>query len=931
MKTNYKLITGLFLFTQIFWVSMSWAQGKNLDVKLDYSSDGKEIKITNNSDYKIFLFKDKNGFAMDEGGSDEISINKDGIYALNKNIKKIDLSENIKDNSIIRKGVVYILPVKNKTEKVVLHIYYATDKMSFEYGGVREVTWKGENPGLDFGTEKKIRDNLKNFQDIFQAYLDDNKCKSILSKERKNVTADERNFLNDIIKLLKLLENKVIIENELPAEGKKQLIESIVNYTKQLENQSIVETVQVSRDTVPINLPSRHEPVITQPEVKPVSPGNKPAPSQEIITSPPGKKVPYPQKDFITEYTKKYEEIRDEFDSIKEKETKLKISDKEKATLSNLLSESTILLENTKRINVTDETKGKKENLLKQIRDLKIEIAKFLAKVNNKVDPAVVIKDYSDNVYQKHNAITAELEKQKSYIDALISKKEKKSELIRWINNDSIQSSIDTLKSRISEGSKSYNLDLEEFIKRWDYKETSEILEGMVSTEIKDNYEKLNDAAGGVGGFEERLDHLNNPPYVLLITIAITLILILAALIFYIRTYFNKKALRKYETTLDQSVVAIDDEEATTITYASGLAEVKENVGKDYYAVNMNALFIDTAIQTVYISRKCIQDIYRFFSSSLEKSGKVNESGCFAIGRWEYASPENKDFYNISLEEIILPGNDAVYGEFTLDFGVQIGISLESKIIEVRQNTGKDYVHTSWIHSHPGLGLFLSAHDLIVQSQLLYREHPNRLLAIVIDNNTENLNMALFSPKKDGNMNNKDDLKKKLFLEDIYQWARKPPGTIVKPSSDYFQYIVGDSGSSIKTILFSGAAIINMDRFIEIDSTGLIGYFYGNPFDINTGQQSVVIEKFQPLHINIDDNENKVVGCLLVESKFSYQQILDKYEPIISRYDFFAVYLSESDSLNIIVRNNNHNFPDTEDKIIPIQLIEMKKWTRRKR
>jgi hypothetical protein len=395
----------------------------------------------------------------------------------------------------------------------------------------------------------------------------------------------------------------------------------------------------------------------------------------------------------------------------------------------------------------------------------------------------------------------------------------------------------------------------------------------------------------------------------------------------------KKKVLINHDNSFDDGMMAIDevDENESIIAYTSGLGEIYHYAKNDYYAIDMNTLFDDTTIQTVYLNRKFIQDIYKFFSDSLKISGKINETGCFAIGRWELVSSENQNTYNISLEEIVLPGSDAVYGEYTLDFGGQIGISLESKIMAMRQNTGSEYVHTAWLHSHPGFGLFLSTHDIIVQSQLQYSDHPNRLLAIVIDNNTDNLNMGLFSPRKDGNINNNDALKKELSLEKIYQWSKKSVDITTQSSDDYFVYSANGADSCIKNILFTGTAIIDIDHSVDTGSMGIAGCFYGKSVGAGINQKTVIIEKFIPANSKDNDNGSQPVGYLVVESEFSYREIIQKYRPMARKYDFFIVYVPETDQLNIVTKNSNSTFSVKGDKTTSFQLLEMKKWTRRRR
>ena len=389
---------------------------------------------------------------------------------------------------------------------------------------------------------------------------------------------------------------------------------------------------------------------------------------------------------------------------------------------------------------------------------------------------------------------------------------------------------------------------------------------------------------------------------------------------------------------MENSIRSIDEKQTKYRQYDSGLEEVRSDHGK-YYIINMNAIFDDTAIEKVYISRDCILGIYRFFLEFLKSNNKTNETGCFIIGRWEEASSNT---YNISLEEVIEPGNDAIYGEYELDFGTQIGIGLESAIIDIRQTTHKDYVQTCWIHSHPGLGLFLSNHDLVVQSQLVYSEHPTRMLAMVIDSNTESLDTALFTAKRSGEMNNKEDMNLILSFEKISQWAKgiqseqteeieKNINVCDFNTFDFYEHISNTPNIGISKFLFSGSAIIDMDYITTSDAQGLKGYFYGRMLHKQnySSQNQALIETFHTAKL---ENGEEPIGCLLVLHQFNYQSTIAKYESIIGRYDFFVVYNPWQDDLKIIARSLDGRYLiDAEHDLIPLQMMEVRKWTRRRR
>ncbi|MCL2167636.1 MAG: hypothetical protein FWH59_00750 [Lentimicrobiaceae bacterium] len=272
-------------------------------------------------------------------------------------------------------------------------------------------------------------------------------------------------------------------------------------------------------------------------------------------------------------------------------------------------------------------------------------------------------------------------------------------------------------------------------------------------------------------------------PIVKLTILGIVVLMLLAGITFYIRIILkNKKIEKKKQEKTDSykgGLLIEEDDVIEVITYTVNMADIKERKGIDYLEINMLDMVDNSTIRNVYMSREAILKIHKFFSEFFKANGKANETGCFLVGRWEYVEDSNQQVYDISIEDIVAPGDDAIYGEYNLNFGAKIGITLNYAIENKCETTGNEYVHTAWMHTHPGLGLFLSNQDLSVQSQLAHSQHPGRLLAIVMDSATPDLKMAFFTPQKTGTMNNDKNLKKLLSLQELTLWAKK---TIKKPN-----------------------------------------------------------------------------------------------------------------------------------------------------
>ena len=417
-------------------------------------------------------------------------------------------------------------------------------------------------------------------------------------------------------------------------------------------------------------------------------------------------------------------------------------------------------------------------------------------------------------------------------------------------------------------------------------------------------------------------------PYPILTVFGISLLLFIIGMIFYGKVILNNKKIKKIEqikkSSDDGGLIIEDFDENEIVTYTVGISDIKEKAGVDFYKVDMLSIFNETTIKSVFLSRKCIIDLYKFFSDFLRYNKRTAETGCFLIGRWGYASDSNKNEYDICIESLVEPSDDAKYGEYNLDFGAKIGITLNYEIENHCNRTGYEYVHTAWIHTHPGHGLFLSSDDINVQFQLAYSNHKGRMLAIVLDSNTPDLEMAFFTPKKDGSMNNDNDLKETLSLESLYQWAKTSPKNISLQidCNDYYSLNLESKTNKVSKILFSGSSIINMDLTIMPDYEGLKGFFFG-----------AVVENEVRLN---DFNETGIkgeisIGCLLVVKHFHFRQILIDYSLRIRQYACVVVYCSENGKIYILTKEDLKKRLDSELKITSLLLMDLKEWTRRNR
>ena len=403
----------------------------------------------------------------------------------------------------------------------------------------------------------------------------------------------------------------------------------------------------------------------------------------------------------------------------------------------------------------------------------------------------------------------------------------------------------------------------------------------------------------------------------LLIIIGIGVLLLVLVLVLVLLKKRKKHSGDNPKETNDPNIISVITDES--VKYERGLKHVKERQN-EYLVFDMDMVFADTAVNKVYVNTGLVKKLYDFFNGSLEADGRTNETGCFIIGCWDFEEGR-RDRYDISLEEMVEPGDDADFGEYSLNFGKKISINMASVIDNLAQKTKRDYVLTCWMHSHPGLGLFLSNQDLIVQQQLTYSDHRNRLIAIVIDTNTPDYKVGFFTAKADGKMNNKEEVKRWFSFEEIYRQSRElnrnQPATSRKEESsdthpDCFSIALSDG--AVGYVGFAPHAINQIDHALYSGVKGVVGYFYGE-----AENHYLQVGCCLPY-----ENEEKL-GCLVFGDGLT-EAHLAKYANEISGCRFIINGTSD-DKLVVWTKNEHGGFAQTGETT----LSQMKEWIRRKR
>jgi hypothetical protein len=243
-----------------------------------------------------------------------------------------------------------------------------------------------------------------------------------------------------------------------------------------------------------------------------------------------------------------------------------------------------------------------------------------------------------------------------------------------------------------------------------------------------------------------------------------------------------------------------------TILKKQSLEDVMNNPA--YLQIDAIDFCEESAVRRLYIKNTCIIDLYNLYINDLEDPNNAKENGCMVLGRWVHDT-ESGEYY-VSLEQLVMPGDDAIFKEYELNFGGKIKLNVLEQLRKLRRETNMQYDLTCWVHSHPGLSVFFSNSDLSVQMQLKHPSHPNFLTAIVIDTLTPKEDVGIFTFRRDGNINSKNELAKLYSLKEWYAWAKdsltRPSIQKLETVTETEQVIVSPSTSSSTTTASDGAS-----------------------------------------------------------------------------------------------------------------------------
>lgn len=371
-----------------------------------------------------------------------------------------------------------------------------------------------------------------------------------------------------------------------------------------------------------------------------------------------------------------------------------------------------------------------------------------------------------------------------------------------------------------------------------------------------------------------------------------------------------------------------------TILKKQSLEGVIDN--PDYMKVDVEDFCYDSAVRRIYIKNTCIEELYNMYVNDQNAPEQAREYGCMVLGRWVHDAESNE--YYVSLEQIVLPGDDALLEEYELNFGGKIKLKVLEELRKLRRETNLQYDLTCWVHSHPGLGIFFSNSDSSVQMQLKHPTHPNFLTAIVVDTLTPGMELGIFTFHRDTTINTKNDLKQLYSLEEWYDWAKESLAGTSKQkimdaettfnSDDYFSTLANASSHSnvCNGIELSNNMVVDICMALTGHSNGIVGHIHGKA--VQQGTKTVYLA--EQLVENEQQATQPMIGSFVVAQHCSIPSVRKFVEDRLSQIHFVLVYTPADGLLTSIPVIDNDLCTDIK-YYGEHKLENLKQWTKRSR
>lgn len=190
----------------------------------------------------------------------------------------------------------------------------------------------------------------------------------------------------------------------------------------------------------------------------------------------------------------------------------------------------------------------------------------------------------------------------------------------------------------------------------------------------------------------------------------------------------------------------------------------------EYYRVDLSDTWPDTAVEELFIHSAFAATINLEVQGScdrMDKEGRVHpEIGGFLLG--QFGRIEFSDAFRVTLDQYV-PVKPEKNGAYEIEFGDEAQDELEKA-----RDRFPNLKLVGWFHTHPGHGLFLSRPDQKIQRDWFRKPYH---IAMEVETLTPNFDMAFFTWKKDGRLNEgpKDRHEHKKSwdcLQDVTTWRR---------------------------------------------------------------------------------------------------------------------------------------------------------------
>lgn len=369
-----------------------------------------------------------------------------------------------------------------------------------------------------------------------------------------------------------------------------------------------------------------------------------------------------------------------------------------------------------------------------------------------------------------------------------------------------------------------------------------------------------------------------------------------------------------------------------TILKKQSLEDVIDN--PHYMQINLEDCCYESAVRRMYIKDTCLVDIYNMYLPDVKDPDNAKEFGCMVLGRWVYDA-DNSEYY-VSLEQIVLPGDDAVFDEYELNFGGKIKLKVLELLRKLRRETNLQYDLTCWVHSHPGLTVFFSNADSNVQDQLKHPQHPKFLTALVVDTLTPTMETGVFTYHRDMTINSRNDLKKLYSLSEWYEWAQRSVDGVDEVISEkpaetdslYFNTLAESKEHTTACfgINLSRDTIVDLCMSLSNQTNGVAGFVHGHA---NTKEHltDFVAERLSDKE---KEENQEMIGCFVVAPHLSIPSVRKAIGEKIGQFKFVLVF-TPNDGILTSIPVMADDLCSYESYYGSQKLEDLKLWTKNNR